>query len=110
MGTLNYDKDGVSALGVFYEMAAYLHREGKQLHQQLDMIYNKWVLTRSLIFGFNDEYVVFLWVLEIPVNALPILLLMIVIVYCIFCIFIVYFEASNYSCAPKRTLTLFVGE
>ena len=41
MGTLNYDKDGVSALGVFYEMAAYLHREGKQLHQQLDIIYNK---------------------------------------------------------------------
>lgn len=42
-GTLNFDKDGVSALGVFYEMAAYLQREGKQLHQQLDVIYDKWV-------------------------------------------------------------------
>lgn len=43
MGTLNYDKDGVSALGVFYEMAAYLHREGKQLHQQLNILYDKYV-------------------------------------------------------------------
>ena len=41
VGTLNYDKDGISALGVIYELAAYLKREGKQLHQQLNAIYQK---------------------------------------------------------------------
>lgn len=41
VGTLNYDKDGVTALGVVYEMAAQLHSEGRQLHEQLDLIYEK---------------------------------------------------------------------
>ena len=41
VGNLNYDKDGVSATGVLYEMAAYLQREGKQLHQQLSSIYER---------------------------------------------------------------------
>jgi len=43
IGSLTYDKDGVSALGVLYELAAYLNRQGKQLHQQLETIYEKYV-------------------------------------------------------------------
>jgi len=45
VGSLTYDKDGVSALGVLYELAAYLNRQGKQLHQQLATIYEKYVDT-----------------------------------------------------------------
>ncbi|XP_067949214.1 phosphopentomutase-like [Watersipora subatra] len=42
VGNLNYDKDGISALGMLYELAAYLHREGKQLHEQLGIIFEKY--------------------------------------------------------------------
>jgi len=38
-GTMNYDKDGVGALGCMYELAVYLHSQKKQLREQLTEIY-----------------------------------------------------------------------
>lgn len=36
------DKDGVSSVGVFAEIANYLHQEGLSLTDQLFSIYNKY--------------------------------------------------------------------
>ena len=47
VGTVNYDKDGLSALGVIYELAAHLHSNSETLQQQLDKIYTRSDISRS---------------------------------------------------------------
>ena len=47
-GTTVLDKDGISAAAVMAEFAGWLYSQDKSFHSQLEEIYSKWVLFRTI--------------------------------------------------------------